>query len=56
MTSEEIIEKLSEGSEENSFLIEHDQSSDEDASLDADLDGDVILSMIQKFNKISDDA
>ena len=57
--SDEIVEKLSDGSEEYSFLIEQDQSSDEDASPDiqsSDFEDDAILSMIQKFNQISDDS
>lgn len=39
-------------------MIEQDQSSDEEASPDQqsfELEDDAILSMIQKFNQISDD-
>jgi hypothetical protein len=46
--SSKILENLSEGSEENSFLIEQDQSSDHDSFPDP------ILSMFQKLNQISD--
>lgn len=52
-----IVENLSEGSEENSFLIEQDQSSDDEAYPESskDDDDDQILSMIQKLNSISDE-
>lgn len=46
--SSKILEKLSEGSEENSFLIEQDQSSDEDASQDP------IQGIFQKIGQVDD--